>query len=77
MFYSQYLLSSKGGPLGAIWVAAYFFKKLKKAQVKETDISSSVGSSSFLFSFSIYMLVHIYAYTYTHLTFIFHIGFGF
>ncbi|KAB1211778.1 Sister chromatid cohesion 1 protein 2 [Morella rubra] len=41
MFYSQCLLSSKG-PLGAIWVAAYFFKKLKKAQVTETDISASV-----------------------------------
>ncbi|XP_010528173.1 PREDICTED: sister chromatid cohesion 1 protein 2 isoform X3 [Tarenaya hassleriana] len=41
MFYSQCLVSKKG-PLGAIWVAAYFFKKLKKAQVKETDIPSSV-----------------------------------
>lgn len=63
MFYSQCLLSSKG-PLGAIWVAAYFFKKLKKAQVTETDISSSVGSSSFLFSFSVclclYTHIHIY-----------------
>ncbi|KAF9663617.1 hypothetical protein SADUNF_Sadunf17G0070000 [Salix dunnii] len=41
MFYSHCLLSSKG-PLGSIWVAAYFFKKLKKAQVTSTDISSSV-----------------------------------
>lgn len=41
MFYSQCLLSRKG-PLGAIWVAAYSFKKLKKAQVTQTDISSSV-----------------------------------
>nr|POF20152.1 isoform 2 of sister chromatid cohesion 1 protein 2 [Quercus suber] len=41
MFYSQCLLSSKG-PLGAIWVAAYFFKKLKKTQIAETNISSSV-----------------------------------
>lgn len=65
MFYSQCLLSSKGGPLGAIWVAAYFFKKLKKAQVTETDISSSVGLSSFLFSFCICLclsthIIHIH-----------------
>ncbi|KAL6136111.1 hypothetical protein ACLB2K_061412 [Fragaria x ananassa] len=41
MFYSQCLLSSKGR-LGSIWVAAYCFKKLKKAQVAETDISASI-----------------------------------
>uniref|UniRef100_A0A6M2E614 Rad21/Rec8-like protein N-terminal domain-containing protein n=1 Tax=Populus davidiana TaxID=266767 RepID=A0A6M2E614_9ROSI len=41
MFYSHCLLSRKG-PLGSIWVAAYYFKKLKKAQVTSTDISSSV-----------------------------------
>ncbi|KAL5793364.1 hypothetical protein ACOSP7_001958 [Xanthoceras sorbifolium] len=41
MFYSQCLLSRKGS-LGVIWVAAYFFKRLKKAQVFTTDISSSV-----------------------------------
>ncbi|XP_010436022.1 PREDICTED: sister chromatid cohesion 1 protein 2-like isoform X2 [Camelina sativa] len=41
MFYSQCLVS-RNGPLGAIWVAAYFFKKLKKAQVKATHIPSSV-----------------------------------
>ncbi|VVB09442.1 unnamed protein product [Arabis nemorensis] len=41
MFYSQCLVS-RNGPLGAIWVAAYFFKKLKKAQVKDTHIPSSV-----------------------------------
>lgn len=56
MFYSQCLLSGKG-PLGAIWVAAYFFKKLKKAQVTQTDIPSSIGSSTFLFTFSIYFQV--------------------
>ncbi|KAF8050221.1 hypothetical protein N665_2022s0007 [Sinapis alba] len=42
MFYSQHCLVSRKGPLGAIWVAAYFFKKLKKAQVKDTHIPSSV-----------------------------------
>ncbi|CAO2819558.1 unnamed protein product [Amaranthus hypochondriacus] len=41
MFYSQCLLSSKG-PLGAIWVAGYFFKRLKKRQITDTDICSSV-----------------------------------
>ncbi|OVA15402.1 Rad21/Rec8-like protein [Macleaya cordata] len=41
MFYSQCLLSRKG-PLGAIWLAAYFHKKLKKDQIAQTDISSSV-----------------------------------
>ncbi|CAH8358047.1 unnamed protein product [Eruca vesicaria subsp. sativa] len=41
MFHSQSLVSRKG-PLGAIWVAAYFVKKLKKAQVKDTHIPSSV-----------------------------------
>ncbi|KAF5195238.1 Sister chromatid cohesion 1 protein [Thalictrum thalictroides] len=41
MFYSQYILSKKG-PLKPIWVAAYFHKRLKKEQVTETDISSSV-----------------------------------
>ncbi|WZZ65900.1 hypothetical protein YC2023_077270 [Brassica napus] len=45
MFHSEGLVSRKG-PLGAIWVAAYFVKKLKKAQVKDTNIPSSVGSSS-------------------------------
>ncbi|KAL0669881.1 hypothetical protein Bca4012_032585 [Brassica carinata] len=42
MFYSQQCLVSRKGPLGAIWVAAYFYKKLKKAQVKDTHIPSSV-----------------------------------
>lgn len=54
MFYSNYILSSKG----AIWVAAYCFKRLKKAQVKETDICSSVGSSSFSFSLSLTSINH-------------------
>ncbi|XP_024031316.1 sister chromatid cohesion 1 protein 2 [Morus notabilis] len=41
MFYSQTLLSKKG-PLGAIRVAAYFFKRLKKPHVQHTDVASSV-----------------------------------
>ncbi|XP_008807559.2 sister chromatid cohesion 1 protein 2 isoform X1 [Phoenix dactylifera] len=41
MFYSQSLLSRKG-PLGNIWIAAFCFKKLKKDQIADTDISSSV-----------------------------------
>lgn len=55
MFYSQCLLSSKG-PLGAIWVAGYFFKRLKKRQVTDTDISSSVGLFPFSLFLSIFML---------------------
>ncbi|KAK6246467.1 hypothetical protein QUC31_001232 [Theobroma cacao] len=43
MFFSKGLVSKKG-PLGAIWVAAYFFKKLKKAQIFETNISTSVDN---------------------------------
>ncbi|RWW23902.1 hypothetical protein GW17_00011831 [Ensete ventricosum] len=42
MFYSHSLLS-RNGPLGTIWVAAHFIKKLKKEQIAHTDISSSVG----------------------------------
>ncbi|XP_073014099.1 sister chromatid cohesion 1 protein 2-like isoform X5 [Typha latifolia] len=41
MFYSHSLLS-RNGPLGTIWVAAYCFKKLKKEQIADTDISSSI-----------------------------------
>ncbi|CDP16671.1 unnamed protein product [Coffea canephora] len=41
MFNSQCLLSKKG-PLGTIWIAAHCLKRLKKDQVKQTDISSSV-----------------------------------
>ncbi|EHA8590446.1 putative sister chromatid cohesion 1 protein 2 [Cocos nucifera] len=41
MFYSQSLLSKKG-PLGNIWIAAFWFKKLKKDQIADTDISSCV-----------------------------------
>ncbi|XP_047323017.1 sister chromatid cohesion 1 protein 2 isoform X2 [Impatiens glandulifera] len=41
MFYSQCLLSKKG-TLGNIWVAAHCLKRLKKDQVAQTDISSSV-----------------------------------
>ncbi|XWS15310.1 hypothetical protein CRYUN_Cryun35bG0084900 [Craigia yunnanensis] len=43
MFLSKCLVSKKG-PLGTIWIAAYFFKKLKKAQIFETNISSSVDN---------------------------------
>ncbi|CAN4082307.1 unnamed protein product [Withania somnifera] len=41
MFYSQLLLSKKG-PLGTIWFAAHCHKRLKKQQVQQTDITSSV-----------------------------------
>jgi N terminus of Rad21 / Rec8 like protein len=43
MFYSQVILARKG-PLGKIWLAAHFDKKLTKAQIFTTDISESVDS---------------------------------
>lgn len=41
MFYLQLLLSKKGA-LGTIWVAAHCHTRLKKNQVKQTDICSTV-----------------------------------
>lgn len=43
MFYSQVMLAKKG-PLGMIWVAAHYDKKLTKNQIFSTDITSSVDS---------------------------------
>ncbi|XXG41796.1 hypothetical protein AAC387_Pa01g2189 [Persea americana] len=41
MFYSPGLLSRKG-PLGVIWIASHCCRKLRKVQVVEADVSSSV-----------------------------------
>jgi hypothetical protein len=43
MFYSEVILARKG-PLGKIWLAAHFDKRLTKNQIFSTDISSSVES---------------------------------
>ncbi|DBA00258.1 TPA: hypothetical protein N0F65_007902 [Lagenidium giganteum] len=43
MFYSQIILAKKG-PLGKIWLAAHWDKKLNKQQIFTADISSSVDS---------------------------------
>jgi len=43
MFYSQIILAKKG-PLGKIWLAAHWDKKLTKVQIFQTDISKSVDS---------------------------------
>lgn len=43
MFYSQIILSRKG-PLGKIWLAAHFEKKLSRQQIFSTDISATVDS---------------------------------
>lgn len=43
MFYSEVILARKG-PLGKIWLAAHFDKKLTRNQIFTTDISSSVES---------------------------------
>ncbi|XP_068665063.1 sister chromatid cohesion 1 protein 2-like isoform X2 [Aristolochia californica] len=42
MFYSELL--SKNGPLGAIWLAAHFSRKLRKHLVAETDICASIDN---------------------------------
>ncbi|CAM9454686.1 unnamed protein product [Ascophyllum nodosum] len=41
MFYSQIILAKKG-PLGKIWIAAHWDKKLNKAQIFQTNINTSV-----------------------------------
>ncbi|XP_039056193.1 sister chromatid cohesion 1 protein 2 isoform X2 [Hibiscus syriacus] len=43
MFISKCLVSKKG-PLGAIWLAAFLFTRLKKSQILEINISSSVDT---------------------------------
>jgi hypothetical protein len=41
MFYEQLVLAKKG-PLGKVWLAAHWEKKLTKAQIKETNIPETV-----------------------------------
>lgn len=43
MFYSNYILAKKG-PLGKVWLAAHFEKRLSKSQVFTTDITYTVDS---------------------------------
>jgi hypothetical protein len=43
MFYSQFILAKKG-PLGKIWLAAHFEKKLTRQQIFSTDIVNTVDS---------------------------------
>ncbi|CAM9874071.1 unnamed protein product, partial [Heterosigma akashiwo] len=43
MFYSQYILAKKG-PLGKVWLAAHWDKKLTKIQIFSTDIVESADS---------------------------------
>ena len=38
------LVLAKKGPLGKIWLAAHWDKKLTKSQIFQTDIGSSVGA---------------------------------
>ena len=45
MFYSVQLLAKKG-PLGTVWIAGHLDKRLKRNQIYETNISSSVGESA-------------------------------
>ncbi|CAN0285936.1 unnamed protein product, partial [Discosporangium mesarthrocarpum] len=41
MFYSQTILAKKG-PLGKIWIAAHWDKKLNKTQIFQTNVNTSV-----------------------------------
>lgn len=43
MFYSVQLLAKKG-PLGTVWIAGHLDKRLKRNQIYETNIASSVDS---------------------------------
>ncbi|KAK9828291.1 hypothetical protein WJX74_007451 [Apatococcus lobatus] len=43
MFYSVQILNKKG-PLGVIWIAAHLDRRLKRSQVNDTSIPSSVDS---------------------------------
>lgn len=43
MFYSQFVLAKKG-PLGKVWLAAHWGKKLNKTEIFKTDIAESVGT---------------------------------
>ena len=45
MFYSAQILAKKG-PLGTVWIAAHIDKKLKRHQIFETSIPSSVGATT-------------------------------
>ena len=43
MFYSQIILAKKG-PLGKIWLAAHWDKKLTRSQIFQTGIKQSAGA---------------------------------
>eukprot|EP00240_Pyramimonas_obovata_P016162 CAMPEP_0118928380 /NCGR_PEP_ID=MMETSP1169-20130426/5641_1 /TAXON_ID=36882 /ORGANISM="Pyramimonas obovata, Strain CCMP722" /LENGTH=288 /DNA_ID=CAMNT_0006870331 /DNA_START=177 /DNA_END=1040 /DNA_ORIENTATION=+ len=43
MFYSHQILAKKG-PLGTIWIAAHMDRKLRKNQIYDTNITSSVDT---------------------------------
>ncbi|KAG8694252.1 sister chromatid cohesion protein 1, partial [Ceratobasidium sp. 395] len=43
MFYSEAILSRRG-PLGKVWLAAHWERKLSKTQTLQTDISESVDA---------------------------------
>lgn len=45
MFFSQFVLAKKG-PLGNVWLAAHWDRKLNKAEIYKTDIIESVGTIS-------------------------------
>lgn len=58
MFYSQIILAKKG-PLGKIWIAAHWDKKLNKAQIFQTNINTSVGELFFLLVLTEQVIIHL------------------
>jgi hypothetical protein len=52
MFYSTQILAKKG-PLGTIWIAAHLDRRLKRSQVFEANIASSVGEFGRMVEFDV------------------------
>lgn len=59
MFYSQLVLAKKG-PLGKVWLAAHWDRKLTKNQIMGTDISQTAGKSIALTTNDSYLLCSFY-----------------
>jgi hypothetical protein len=49
MFYAPFILSKKG-PLGRVWLAAHWDKKLTKQMVMQTSIAKTAGGVAASFS---------------------------
>ena len=67
MFYSQFVLAKKG-PLGKVWLAAHWDRKLTKAEIYKTDIFESVGTygPSCYFDDYLFNRFHLFVETIMH-----------